>query len=61
MSEDVREALLAYGAFLGLDRDALADPALLEETAALLEALAAASKSELGETPLPLAFAPPQP
>jgi hypothetical protein len=61
VNDAARQALLAYGGLLGLQGDALDDPALVEETATLLDALRVAGESDLDETPLPLAFEPPQP
>lgn len=61
MNDDARDAILAYGALLGLNRDELDDPALIEETAALIAALRLAAERDLGETPLPIAFRPEQP
>ena len=60
MNDDARNALFAYGTLLGLDREELSDPVLIEEATALLDAIRLASKRDLGETRLPLMFAPPK-
>jgi hypothetical protein len=60
MNDEAGNALLAYGTLLGLDREELSDPVLIEEATALLDERRLASQRDLGETPLPLTFAPPQ-
>ena len=57
---EAHEALRAYGRLLGLAADALDDPTLAAEIAALLRSLRAAAERDLGEMP-PLASVPPQP
>jgi hypothetical protein len=56
MNEHTRDAILAYAELLGLQRDDADDPALIEETGALLDALRLAAERDLGETPLPTTF-----
>lgn len=53
MNEDARDAILAHAELLGLDREQVDDPVLIEETRALLDALRFAAERDLGETPLP--------
>jgi hypothetical protein len=50
------EALRAYAQLLGLPQDDVDDSELIEETAALTRALAAAAERDLGDAPLPLLF-----
>jgi hypothetical protein len=57
-NDETGEALRAYGRLLGLAPADLEDPELIEETAALTSALAAAAERDLGDAaPAPL-FAP---
>jgi len=49
--ERTAEAVRAYGRLLGLPEAALDDPALITETAALTDALAAAAERDLGAAP----------
>lgn len=53
MNEEMRDAMLAHAELLGLDRDEVDDPVLIQETCALLDALRLAAERDLGETPLP--------
>lgn len=55
------EALRAYGRLLGLPEADLEDPALIEETAALTRALAAAAERDLGAAAPALLFVPARP
>jgi hypothetical protein len=60
MNDDACNALFAYGMLLGLAREELSDPVLIQEATALLDAIRLASRRDLGETLLPLVFAPPE-
>jgi hypothetical protein len=55
------EALRAYAQLLGLSQDDVDDSELIEEAAALTDALAAAAQRDLGDAPLPLLFVPTRP
>jgi hypothetical protein len=59
--DETIEALRAYAQLLGLPQDDVDDPVLIEETAALTGALAAAAERDLGDAPLPLLFVPDRP
>jgi hypothetical protein len=56
--DETIEAVRGYAQLLGLPQDGFDDPALIAETAALTDALAAAAERDLGDAPLPLLFMP---